>query len=185
MWKPITLGVASLVMIALGVVLIQPSDYVVERSTTIRAPIDNVYAHIADLHAMEEWSPFFKMDPNQKATYSGAPQGIGAVYEWEGETSGKGRMTIEDVAPPSEVDVALELLEPMASKARALLTLRQPRDQLTEVTWRIEGKNDFMGKAVSLLMDMDQMIGGEFEKGLASLKTVCEKDSGATEARSE
>ena len=89
---------------------------------------------------------------------------------------GTGRLTITSVEPPRQVEMRLEMLTPMQATNRLLFTLA-PVDAATQVTWRMEGRNGFLGKAIGLFVDMDAMVGGDFEKGLASLKTSAVTDA--------
>jgi hypothetical protein len=171
--KNLGIGLVAVVTILALFVALQPADFRVERSTTIAAPSQVVYGYVHDLRAMESWSPFAKMDPAQVNTYSGPASGVGAVCEWAGGRAGRGRMTIVGAEPDRGVDLKLEFFEPMEATNRARFTL-VPVDGATRVTWSMEGRNGFLGKAVALFMDMDRMVGGEFEKGLASMKTLAE-----------
>jgi hypothetical protein len=172
--KRIAWGVGALVVLSGLVVALQPAEFAVERSATIEAPPHLVYGYIENLREWEAWSPFARMDPEQKNSYEGPAAGVGAITSWEGPEAGKGRATITGVKPDREVDVRLEFQEPMEVTNRAVFRLA-PAGDATTVTWRLEGRNGFVAKAFSLLMDMDAMVGGEFEKGLASMKTLAEE----------
>jgi hypothetical protein len=176
MWKKLALGLGALALVGVAVIAMQPSSFRIERSAAIEAPSDVVYPHIENLRAMNEWSPWARMDPQMTITYAGPEAGVGATSSWEGPEAGKGRMTITAVKPNQEVDLKLEFLAPMEATHRAVFTLA-PSDGATDVTWRMEGTNGFVGKAFALAMDMDEMVGGEFERGLASLKTMAEADA--------
>jgi uncharacterized protein YndB with AHSA1/START domain len=175
--KKIALALGALLALLAAVVAMQPSAFAIERSAEIGAPPEVVYRHIENLRAWEAWNPWAKIDPEMATRYAGPEAGLGASSAWDGPNAGKGRMTITGVKPGREVEVELEFLEPMAATNRALFTLA-PSGPGTRVTWRMEGHNGFAGKAVALVMDMDQMVGSEFEKGLASMKTVAESDAG-------
>ena len=41
----------------------------------------------------------------------------------------------------------------------------------------MDGNNNFVGKAFSMFVNMDQMVGKDFEAGLASLKSPAESDA--------
>ena len=163
-------------MVLAAIVAMQPSSFSVERSAAIAAPADVVYDHIENLRAWEAWNPWAKLDPQMKSRYAGPEAGVGASSSWEGPNAGKGRMTITSVKPDREVEIKLEFMAPMEATDRALFTLT-PAEGATRVTWRMEGRNGFVGKAFGLVMDMDQMVGSEFEKGLAAMKTVAEADA--------
>jgi len=173
MLKTIAVGLVAIVAVLAVVVALQPSAFRVERSTTIEAPSHLIYGYIHDLRAMEAWSPFAKMDPAQENTYTGPAEGVGATCSWQGGKAGRGRMTITAVQPDREVDLRLEFFEPMEATNRTTFTL-VPAEGATRVTWSMEGTNGFLSKAVALVMNMDRMVGGEFEQGLASMKTLAE-----------
>ena len=157
-----------------GVVATRPSEFRVVRSTTIAAPAPVIFAQVNDFHRWDAWNPWAKVDPAMKQTYEGAPAGVGAVYTWAGNReAGEGRMTIIESRPNDLIRVRLEFLKPFAGTSIATFTFK-PEGPGTLVTWSMAGENNFIAKAVHLVMDMDKMIGGNFEKGLAQMKTVAE-----------
>jgi hypothetical protein len=169
--------VIGLVVVAVGVaavVVTRPSEFRVVRSTTIAAPAPVIFAQVNDFHRWDAWNPWAKVDPAMKQTYEGAPAGVGAVYTWAGNReAGEGRMTIIESRPNDLIRVRLEFLKPFAGTSIATFTFK-PEGAGTLVTWSMAGENNFIAKAVHLVMDMDKMIGGNFEKGLAQMKTVAE-----------
>ena len=173
MWKNISLALGVGVAVLIAVIAVQPSSFSVERSATIQAPAGVVYEHIHSLRAMDRWSPYAQMDPQMKIAYAGPDSGVGASSSWEGPQMGKGRLTITAVKPDQDVEMRLEMLSPMQATNRILFTL-VPSGGATQVTWRMQGSNNFVGKAIGLVMDMDRMVGGQFEQGLASLKALVE-----------
>jgi hypothetical protein len=177
MLKKVSLAVAVLFVVLVAVVISRPDTYHVERSQTVGAPADIVFAHVADFHAWADWSPWEKLDPSMKKSFEGPAQGAGASYAWEGSDQvGKGKMTLTEVLPPSSLTIRLDFIEPFASTATTRFTFAGEGTG-TKVTWAMEGQNDFMGKAFGMFMDMDKMIGADFEKGLGQLKTVVEADA--------
>jgi len=157
-----------------GVVATRPPEFRVVRSTTIAAPAPVIFAQVNDFHRWDAWNPWAKVDPAMKQTYEGAPAGVGAVYTWAGNReAGEGRMTIIESRPSDLIRVRLEFLKPFAGTSIATFTFK-PEGAGTLVTWSMAGENNFIAKAVHLVMDMDKMIGGNFEKGLAQMKTVAE-----------
>lgn len=168
------LAVAVLLVIFLLVVALRPSEFRVERSTTLLAPPDVVFAQINDLRNWSAWSPWEKMDPAMKRTYSGANSGVGARFDWEGNREvGAGSMTIVDSQSPQRVHIKLEFLKPMKGESMSEFLL-EGEGRATVVTWTMTGHHNFVAKAVSLFMDMDKMLGGAFEQGLASLGQIVE-----------
>jgi hypothetical protein len=177
MLKKIAIGVAALLAVLAIVIATRPSTYTVKRSATIAAPADVIFAKIADFHGWEAWSPWDKLDPAMKRTFDGPASGSGAIYAWTGNDDvGEGRMTIIESRPNEHVGIRLEFLKPFAATSTTTFDLAAA-GALVTVTWTMVGNNDFMGKAFTLFMDMDKMIGTDFEKGLSSLKTDSETDA--------
>src|SRR5688500_8639371 len=175
MLKKVLIGLAALVAILLVVVATRPDTYHVERSTKIEAPPEIIFASVNDFRAFPEWSPWEKRDPNMKRTISTPSAGVGATYAWEGNKDvGKGKMTLTESQAPNHTKERLEFLEPFPSVADTGFKIKAEGGNAATVTWYMDGKSNFMGKAMSLVMDMDQMIGKDFEEGLANLKRVAE-----------
>lgn len=177
MLKKILLLAAAAVAVFLAVVATRPSDFKVERSTTVPAPPAVVYAQVSDFGRWAAWSPWEKLDPSMKKEVTGTPGAVGHSYHWVGNKDvGEGRMTLVATRPGAGVDIKLEFLEPW--KATNATTLATAADGAgTRVTWTMTGTNNFMMKAVTLFMDMDKMVGGDFERGLAGLRSVSEAEA--------
>jgi uncharacterized protein YndB with AHSA1/START domain len=174
MLKKILIGIAVLIAGFLAVVAIQPAEFRVARSATIGAPPEKVFAQVNDFRQWGAWSPWEKIDPQMKRTYEGAPSGTGAVYAWAGNNEvGEGKMTLTESRPAELVRIRLDFLKPFAATNTAEFTFK-PEGAGTSVTWSMEGKKNFVSKAVCMFMDMDKMLGGQFEKGLAQMKSVAE-----------
>ena len=174
MLKTILVAFAVIIVVLVVIVALQPSDFRVARSTTISAPPPAVFAQVNDFHKWEAWNPWGKIDPTMKQTYDGAPAGVGAIYTWAGNNEvGEGRMTITESRPSELIRVKLEFFKPFAATNTAEFTFK-PEGNQTLVTWSMFGEKNFMAKAVHLVMNMDTMIGGQFEKGLADMKSVLE-----------
>jgi len=168
----VILGVAVVGFAAL--VAIQPSDFRITRSAKMNAPPAEVFAQVNDYHHWDAWSPWAKLDPDAKVTFEGPMAGAGAKFSWSGNDKvGAGRQTIVESKPDELIRINLEFQKPFQGTSTAEFTFKPEGDQ-TVVTWSMYGKNDFFGKAVSLFMDCDKMVGAEFEKGLASMKTIVE-----------
>jgi uncharacterized protein YndB with AHSA1/START domain len=154
------------------VVALQPADFQVTRTGTIAAPPGAVFAQVNDFHKWNDWSPWAKLDPNAKNTFDGPESGVGAGFAWSGNNEvGEGRMTITESVPNERIAMDLIFTKPFAATNKTEFTFR-PKGDHTEVTWSMSGRNNFMGKAASLAMNMDKMVGGQFEKGFANLNTV-------------
>ncbi|MBL0319281.1 MAG: SRPBCC family protein [Alphaproteobacteria bacterium] len=156
------------------VVGMQPADFRISRTMTMSAPAPVVFEQVNDFHKWGAWSPWAKLDPNQKNTFEGPESGVGAVLRWEGNREvGVGSMTIIESRPSDLVRMKLEFLKPFAATDTAEFTFKAKGNQ-TEVTWSMYGKNDFIGKAMNLVMNCDKMVGGMFEKGLTNMKGTVE-----------
>ena len=174
MLKKVLLGVAVAIVVFCIVVAVQPAEYRVVRTATIAAPAAVVFSQVNDFHRWDAWSPWAKLDPNMKTTHSGAPAGKGAVYSWTGNRDvGEGRMTILESQPSERVRIQLDFIKPFESSAENRFDFKGDGNQ-TAVTWTMAGKNNFVSKAFCLFMNMDKMVGGDFERGLAQMKTVAE-----------
>jgi uncharacterized protein YndB with AHSA1/START domain len=151
----------------------KPDTFMVSRTALIAAPPEQIFSMIDDLHAQSAWSPFEK-DPNMKRTYSDAPRGKGAVYEWDGNRQvGAGRIAITDSVPPSKVVLLLDMHRPFKAHNTVEFTLVRS-GAATSVTWAMRGRQPFMAKLMGLVMNCDKMVGSEFEAGLGKLKGLVE-----------
>jgi len=172
---PILLALGFITVIFIIVIAGQPDEFTVTRAANISAPPEKVFAHVNDLHQWEAWSPWAKLDPNAKNSFSGAAAGAGAAMAWEGNKKvGAGQMTITESQPGESIRFRLDFQKPMQATNAAEFTFR-PEGGQTVVTWSMTGKSCFMGKIIGLFMDFDKMCGCQFEQGLASLKSLNEK----------
>jgi len=170
--------VIALVVVAAAFVIVvatRPAEFHIERSIAVLAPPADAFAQVNDFHAWAAWSPWDKLDPKMERTHSGPPAGPGATYAWKSESGkvGQGRMTIEKSEAPTRVVVTLEFIKPFAATNTVTFSFDAAADG-TKVTWAMDGRNGFMGKAFALLMNMDKTVGGDFERGLAALKVAAE-----------
>jgi uncharacterized protein YndB with AHSA1/START domain len=174
MLKTILITLVVIVVVFIVVASMQPSEFSVTRTATISAPPPAVFAQVNDLHKWEEWSPWAKRDPAAKKTYEGPSAGTGAIYRWAGNKEvGEGSLTITESRPNDLIRMKLEFLKPFQATNTVEFTFKPQGDQ-TLVTWTMMGKNNFIAKVLHLFMDMDKMVGGDFEKGLAQMKSVVE-----------
>lgn len=175
MFKKIALAAVVLVAAVLLFAATRPDSIRVQRSTSIKAAPEKIFPLIADFHAWSAWSPWEKLDPAMKRTHSGAPSGKGAAYAWDGNNDvGAGRMEIAEVVPPSRITIKLDFSRPMEGHNTAEFTL-VPKGDASEVTWAMFGPSPYLSKLIGLFLDMDKMIGKDFEAGLANLKALAEK----------
>ncbi len=163
---------AAVIIVLLLVVWMRPAGFRVERSATIAAPAAVLHAQVDDHRKFVVWNPFMKLDPAVKNTFSGPPSGVGSKCSWEGNRDiGAGSSTIIESRPGELVRQRMDWIRPMAGTSTVDFTFK-PEGGKTVVTWAMYGENGFMGKAVSLFIDMDKMCGTQFEQGLADLAKV-------------
>ena len=171
---PIFLALAFIAILFIIVVAGQPDEFKVSRSANISAPPEIIFSHVNDFHQWEAWSPWAKMDPECKYTYAGSPAGVGAIFSWAGNKKvGEGRMTILESRPSDLIRIKLEFLKPFKATNTAEFIFQAEGGQ-TIVTWSMFGKNSFFFKAFGLFTNCDTMVGRDFEKGLAAMKSVAE-----------
>jgi hypothetical protein len=153
----------------------KPNTFRVERKLAVKAPADAVYALIADFHRWGGWSPYETRDPGMTRTFGGAERGQGATYAWDGNNNvGAGRMEILEAATPSKIRIKLDFERPFEGHNVAEFTMA-PQGDATLVTWAMYGPAPFMSKLMQVFINMDSMIGKDFEAGLANLKKLTEK----------
>lgn len=178
MLKRILIGLAVVVLAFVGYVALQPSTFRVERSSIVVAPPSAVFAEVNDFHNWEAWSPWAKRDPDAKTTFEGPASGEGAVFRWSGNQEvGEGRMTLVESRPDQHIRIRVDFVKPWEGTSASDFTFR-PDGPRTIVTWTISGEQTFLEKAVCVFMNMDKTLGGDLEKGLASLKTLAEAKLG-------
>ena len=174
MLRMILIGVGVIVVAFAVIVALRPADFRVARSSTIAAAPSAVFGQVNDFHNWEAWNPWGKIDPAMRSSYTGAASGPGAVYSWWGNNEvGEGRMTITDARAGELVRIKLEFFKPFAATNEAQFVFKSEGDK-TALTWTMTGKNNFIGKAMCLVFDMDKMVGGDFEKGLAGIRAIVE-----------
>ncbi len=170
----VLIGLAVLITVMLLLASTKPNTVHYERSTVINASPDKILPHITDFHKWMPWSPWEKLDPHMKRTYVGAVSGVGAKYAWDGrKKAGTGTMEIQEVRADG-VTIDLRFIKPWKAECIAQFHF-MPQPNGTNVRWTMDGPNTFMGKVFGLFVDMDKLIGKDFETGLAGLKAVVEK----------
>jgi uncharacterized protein YndB with AHSA1/START domain len=177
MFKKIGIGLVAIIAFILGLAATKDDSFTMERAITIKAPPEKIMPLLSDFKNWPTWSPWENLDPKMQRTFSGATSGKGAVYNWVGDSKvGEGRMEITDMMSPSKLVIKLDFVKPMASSnvTEFLLT---PEGEQTKVTWKMAGPVDYPTKVMLVFTSLDAMIGPDFERGLAKLKTVAEVPS--------
>ncbi len=166
------------VVLALAAVLVGGgwllgSDFKVTRSLLVNAPPEKIYPLVADPRGWKQWSVWNQRDPAMAITYSGAPSGVGAVWEWRSATEGDGRMSFTRAEAPGLL--GYELYFPdfgTTSRGELRLVLE---GNATRVSWTMEGNMGRNPLFSWIALFADGMVGKDFEAGLAGLKAVAEK----------
>lgn len=177
MIKIIVLVLVVIVAAFLAYVAAKPSEFRITRTQTMQATPEAVFSLIDDLHGFNRWNPFAQGDPALKIDYSGPQSGPGAAYAWDSTgKSGQGRMEITEASPASQVAMRLDFSKPF--EAHNLVTFVLMREgSATRVTWTMTGRNPFLHKLMGTIFNMDKMVGGEFDKGLANLRGLVERQA--------
>ena len=169
------LALAAIVLL-LGYAATRPDTFRVERSTTIRASSERLFPLINDLHQFNLWNPYNRRDPAMKTEYSGPDVGPGARYGWQGnKTVGRGSIGITSTNEPASVTIQLDMWEPFEGHNTVVFSLVPEDAGSTRVTWAMHGPSNFIGKLMGIFVNMDQMIGKDFDAGLVNLKALAEK----------
>ena len=171
----IVLTLAVLVGVFAALIAAQPAEFRITRSATFNAPPAKVFEQVNDFHKWEAWSPWSKLDPNAKNSFEGPSSGTGAIIRWSGNDAvGEGSMTITESQPGERIKIKLHFVKPWENAADSEFTFKAKGDQ-TVVTWTMTGERNFVGKAACMFMNMEKMVGGSYEEGLANMKAVVEK----------
>ncbi len=166
--------IAALVAIILIIAALKPAHFRVQRSIEIEAAPGTIFPLINDLHENSRWSPFEK-DPNMKKVHSGAPKGVGAAYDWDGNKQvGRGRIAIIESVPTSKVVMKLDMFTPFEAHNTVEFTLHPGEGKKTTVTWTMFGPQPYLAKVMSTVINCDKMVGSQFEEGLGKLKAIAE-----------
>jgi hypothetical protein len=170
----VLLGVLVLVAAFLAYVAARPDEFRIERSERIRGSADAVFARVDDLREFNAWNPFAAADPGANIVYPGKTRGEGAAYEWDSQgKTGKGRMTVVESQASRKVVMRLEFLRPFVATNTAVFSIAS-EGPVTHITWSMTGCNGFVHKLFGTIFSMDKTVGGEFAKGLTSLKQLVE-----------
>ncbi len=163
------------IVVVLSIAMTKPDIFAIERSVSIKAPPEKIFAVIGDFHRAPEWSPWEALDPQMKRSFSGSASGKGAIYSWSGNDEvGEGSMEVLEFNPPTKMVMNLHFVRPMEGD-NAVEYVLVPEGEMTKMTWSMRGPNNFCGKVMQVFMNCEAMCGKAFEDGLAKLKAVCEK----------
>lgn len=178
MFKKILIGLALIILAFVAVVALQPSEYRIERSTTIAAQPADVFPNVNDFHKWDPWSPWAKLDPNAKVTFEGPESGTGAVMNWAGNDKvGEGKQTIVESKQDELVRTKVEFVKPFVGSTNSEFAFK-PDGGATQVTWSMYGERTFIQKAFCLVLNGTKMMADDMDKGLANLKSVVQAANG-------
>jgi uncharacterized protein YndB with AHSA1/START domain len=175
MIKTILLIVAAIIASLLIYAATKPDSFRLQRSATIAAPPDKVFALINDLRQFNTWNPFARMEPSVVLTYDATSAGVGGAYNWKGEKTGEGRMQITESVPAQRVSAKLDFSKPFEAHNNVDFTVQPQGDKGSTVTWAMHGPMPYLNRLMTVFFDMDKTVGKDFETGLANLKALAEK----------
>ncbi|MCB9014599.1 MAG: SRPBCC family protein [Lentimicrobiaceae bacterium] len=175
--RKILFVLGSLIALVLIVALFVKSEYAVERQTVIDKPAADVFNYVKYLKNQDNYSVWASMDPQMKKDYRGTDATVGFVSAWDSENKdvGKGEQEITKITEGQRIDFVIRFIEPFESTDYAYMTTQSENDSTTRVTWAFNGKMKYPMNMMLLFMDMEGMLGGDLEKGLANLKGIMEK----------
>jgi uncharacterized protein YndB with AHSA1/START domain len=178
MLKTILIALGALIAGILAFAATRPNTFRVERSVQIAAPPQDIHTLLADFREWRRWSPWEHLDPEMQRTFSGAPSGEGAVYEWDGnKKAGAGRMEIVEEVPGERLVIALSFIRPFASHNTTEFTIESD-GEVSRLNWAMHGPAGYMSKLMTVFASFDKMIGPDFERGLEALKQEAERANG-------
>jgi len=170
----IAISIVALLVIFLGYVSTRESKFNYVRSGVIKAPAEKIYPYISDFKLGGEWSPYEKVDPNMKKTYEGTPGQPGHKMSFQGnKDAGSGRIEILNAVPNESVELKLTMTEPFQAENIVIYKLTQEGSG-TRFSWSMSGDGGFMTKLISVFIDCEKMIAGQFDQGISNLKTLVE-----------
>ncbi len=170
----VLIGLAVTVVALLGYASSRPDEFRVERTARVAVPADKLWPLIGELRAFNRWNPYERKDPMAQGTYSGAAQGVGSRYSWDGKEIGAGSLEITGQQPGRAVQMKLDFVKPFEAHNQAEFALQPLADGATEVRWTMHGPAHFMSKLMGVFIDMDKMVGRDFEDGLQNLRELAE-----------
>ncbi|MGV3710872.1 MAG: SRPBCC family protein [Gemmatimonas sp.] len=175
MVKKILIGLLLLLLVLVGLATTKPDTFLIEREITINAPPSKVFGLVNDFRAWRQWSAWETLDPGMQRTYTGAPAGVGSIYEWSGNSkAGAGKMEVVNATAPSKVEVKLDFEKPMKATNMSEMKIDSTATG-THVVWNMHGPNNFLSKMMTVFVSVDKIVGPDFERGLTNLKTAAEK----------
>jgi hypothetical protein len=164
----------AIVAIFIILMLVAPKNYHVNRSIVIDRALPDVFQYIKHVKNQDDWSPWKKKDPDMKQTFSGVDGTVGFVSHWEGNKDvGTGEQEITKIEENKRLDTELRFFKPWKSQSDAYIEVEEA-DGGTNVTWGFSGVNKVPLNVMMMFMNMDKMIGKDFEEGLADLKRIME-----------
>jgi len=151
-----------------------PAEKTISREIVIQAPPESLFPMINHSKKMNDWMPWLESDPGVKMVFSGPDEGVGSKSEWDSPGKmGTGSAVVMESNLNQSVKTQLTYTKPIAMSQVAEVTLT-PTQGGTKVTWSVECHNSFFFRLMGVLLNVDKMVGGEFEKGLNKLKLIAE-----------
>lgn len=174
LWTPLGLALAAAAAGVLVYAGTRPDEFRVERRLRIAAPAERLWTLVGELRAFNRWNPYERKDPQRTSHYSGPAQGPGSRYDWDGRQIGRGSLEITGQQPGRAVQMRLDFVKPFEAHNTAEFALQPLADGATEVRWAMQGPATFLSKLMGVFVDMDAMVGRDFEAGLQNLRALAE-----------
>jgi effector-binding domain-containing protein len=166
--KVIGIILAVIIVIAAILTFTLPTKYNVERSITIDAPRNIVYDQVRYFKNFTAWSPWSNLDPAMSYEISSPDGEIGSVYSWSGNNSvGVGSLT-NTALSDDRIEQALDFTAPRESHDLTYYTFEETPEGV-KVTWGLDGSMARPMNLMGLFMNLDKIIGQDFERGLNNL----------------
>lgn len=175
MFKKIALGLAIIIGGLFAFAAFQPAEYTIAREVSVNATADTLFPYLNNQEKVNSWMPWKDMDAGLKMTFEGPTDGVGAKSLWQSEgRMGVGSAEVIESIPNQSVKTKITYVKPMAFTQVSEMSLSPGPDGSTKVRWAVTGHNNLLGRVMCLFMDMDKMVGTNFEQGLSKLKTSAE-----------
>jgi len=172
----IIVGIVIVALLLTAIVIMQPDEFRVTRTAMINAPVSEVFAQVNDFYKWQAWSPWAKLDPNAKVMFTGPNAGLGASYNWSGNSKiGEGSTKITESLPNERILIDLDFIKPFKVSNKTEFVFKAENENQTFVSWTMYGKANLMSKIIGVVMNCDKMVGGQFDEGFANIKAVVEK----------
>ncbi len=176
MLKKIFLVIAVLLLALCIYAALKPATFLVAREISIKATPEVIFTHINNAKKANDWMPWKEIDQEAVMVELGPEEGVGSGSKWDSKGQmGTGQAVVIESVPNVKVVTQLTYTKPMEMSQLATVSLSPNESGDTNVRWEVTGENTFMGRLMCIFMDMDKIVGQQFEKGLNNLKRIVEE----------